>query len=88
MMWRGTKWLIASSIFMTTAVLAQGTATGDWDISAFSNQTVEMAVATDRKTGHKMRVIRMKSGDLMAIVPATPLWALMKDKALGDDPGP
>jgi hypothetical protein len=60
----------------TMSFAAQSEESG-WTFSPFKEQSFEVGTATDKK-GHHMMVIRMKDGSMMAVVPATPLWDLMK----------
>lgn len=43
----------------------------------FQPQTVEATVATEKGTGHKMNLVRLKNGHMMALVPADRYMALM-----------
>ena len=73
---------------IVTGSSAWAEASGDWDLSGFTSQTVAMGVATNKKTGHKMHVIRLKDGSIVAMVPAMPLWEMMRERSLGDMAGP
>ena len=77
------KMIVLSMIVAGSAAPACAQVSDDWDLSGFKPQTFEMGVATNKKTGHKMHVIRLKDGTVMAMVPAVPLWDVMKDRALG-----
>ena len=43
----------------------------------FQPRTFDVTVATERSTGHKMNLVRMKNGHMMALVPADRYMALM-----------
>ena len=50
---------------------------GEWELSNTHLTNVEMAVALNKQTGHKMQVIILKNGSMMALVPAVSLWDLL-----------
>lgn len=43
----------------------------------FAPQSLDVAVATEKSTGHKMNLVRLKNGHMMALVPADRYMALM-----------
>lgn len=45
--------------------------------SDFAPQSLDVAVATEQSTGHKMNLVRLKNGHMMALVPADRYMALM-----------
>lgn len=44
---------------------------------SFKPQMLDVAVATEKETGHKMNLVRLKNGHMMAMVPADRYMALM-----------
>lgn len=44
---------------------------------SFAPQTVDSTIATEPATGHKMNLLRLKNGHMMALVPADRFMALM-----------
>ena len=43
----------------------------------FQPQMLDVAVATEKGTGHKMNLVKLKNGHMMAVVPADRYVALM-----------
>lgn len=61
-----------------TAVAATYEAWGHtFTYNNFQPVTVDMTVATETATGHKMNLVRLKNGHMMALVPADRYMALM-----------
>ncbi|WP_246725441.1 hypothetical protein [Beijerinckia sp. L45] len=63
---------------------AQGTFSAwghDFTLAPFQTQTLEMTTATEKATGHKMNLVKLKNGHLMALVPADRYMALMTTPA-------
>ncbi|GJD47500.1 hypothetical protein OPKNFCMD_0208 [Methylobacterium crusticola] len=53
------------------SAVAQGTFTAwghEFTLSPFQAQTLETAVATDRATGRRLMIVKMKGGRMMALV--------------------
>ncbi len=44
---------------------------------SFQPRTVDVTVGTEKATGHKMNLVRLKNGHMMALVPADRYMALM-----------
>lgn len=51
----------------------------------FRPMTLDVTVATEKSTGHKMNLIRLKNGHMMAVVPADRYMALMLSPPNPDD---
>lgn len=51
----------------------------------FKPTTVDATVATEKATGHKMNLVRLKNGHMMALVPADRYMALMLSPSNQDD---
>ena len=43
----------------------------------FRPQTIDVTVATEKTTNHKMNLVKLKNGHMMAMVPADRFMALM-----------
>lgn len=71
---------VAASIAVGTIAAIAGTYSvwgHTFTYDEFRPQTFDVTVATDRTTGHKMNLIRMKNGHMMALVPADRYIGLM-----------
>lgn len=49
----------------------------DFTYDSFAPQQLEATVATEKATGHKMNLVKLKNGHMMALVPADRYMALM-----------
>ena len=43
----------------------------------FTPHSLDIAVATEKNTGHKMNLVRLKNGHMMVLVPASRVMGLM-----------
>ena len=50
----------------------------DFEMSAFQMKQAEIGVATDKHTGHKVNVVKMKNGHMMVLVPFETYAVMMK----------
>lgn len=48
-----------------------------FDYDSFQPRMLDVAVGTERATGHKMNLVKLKNGHMMALVPADRYVALM-----------
>lgn len=71
---------------VTAGGLAIGSASAQGTFSAWGHeftlgpaqsQTLDVYVATEKATGHKMNLVKLKNGHMMALVPADRYMALM-----------
>jgi hypothetical protein len=49
----------------------------EFTYDSFTPQTVDVTVATEKATGHKMNLVKLKNGHMMALVPADRYLGLM-----------
>ena len=68
---------LIGTALQATSVSADSAASG-WELTQFHPQMFQMAIATNKKTGRKMTVVRVTDGSVMALVPSTELWERMK----------
>jgi hypothetical protein len=49
----------------------------DFTYEPFQSKPVDITVATDKKTGHTMNLVKLKNGHMMVLIPADRYMALM-----------
>ena len=75
----------AGAIIATTAGIGISMAGGgtftawghEFTYDSFTPQQLDVTVATEKSTGHKMNLVKLKNGHMMALVPADRYMALM-----------
>ena len=76
------KTTIIAATLMTTFGMASARAqqvpfeSPDLEVSAFQSQPLEVALATDKQTGRKFSVVKLKNGHMMGVVTADEYMAL------------
>lgn len=49
----------------------------DFTYDSFAPKQLDVTVATEKKTGHKMNLVKLRNGHMMALVPADRYMGLM-----------
>ena len=50
----------------------------DFEVSAFQTMQADVSVATDKKSGHKVNIVKMKNGHVMVMIPWGSYAPIMK----------